>query len=110
MNFHFPKRFKYLRRSRNLAQRDLAELLAVNRSTISSYENNTRQPSLDTLLRIADVFGVSVDYLLGRTDSLGFESFALNGEEKALVYNLAFALSQNKLPLHQGRGGETLDV
>lgn len=101
MIFDFPERFRYLRQSKNLAQSQLANLIGVDRSTISSYESNIRQPSLDTLSRIADVFGVSTDYLLGRTDSLGFDSLALNGEEKALVYKLAFALSKKNLQLRQ---------
>ena len=49
----------------HLSQEQLARLLGVDRSTISSYESNVRQPPLDTLSRIADVFGVSTDYLLG---------------------------------------------
>ena len=64
MIFDFPERFRYLRQSKNLAQSQLASLIGVDRSTISSYESNIRQPSLDTLSRIADVFGVSTDYLL----------------------------------------------
>ncbi|RKJ41156.1 XRE family transcriptional regulator [Acutalibacter sp. 1XD8-33] len=68
MVFLFSSRLKPLRQSMNLAQEQLACLLGVDRSTISSYESNMRQPSLDTLWRIADVFGVSTDYLLGRTN------------------------------------------
>ena len=101
MIFDFPERFRYLRQSKNLAQSQLANLIGVDRSTISSYESNIRQPSLDTLSRISDVFGVSTDYLLGRTDSLGFDSLTLNGEEKALAYQLAFAMSKKNLQLRQ---------
>jgi len=110
MNFHFPKRFKYLRQSNNLAQGQLARLIGVDRSTISSYESNMRQPSLDTLSRIADVFGVSTDYLLGRTDTLAFETLALNGEEKAILYKLAFMLSEKKMRLSQLQEQEVYDV
>lgn len=101
MIFDFPERFRYLRQSKNLAQSQLASLIGVDRTTISSYESNTRQPSLDTLSRIADIFGVSTDYLLGRNDSLGFDSLSLSGEEKALVYKLAFALSEKNLQLRR---------
>ena len=101
MIFDFPERFRYLRKSKNLAQSQLANLIGVDRSTISSYESNIRQPSLDTLSRIADVFGVSTDYLLGRTDSLGSDSPTLNAEEKALAYTLAFPLSKKNLQLRQ---------
>jgi len=103
MIFHFPKRLKGLRQSMNLAQEQLASLIGVDRSTISSYESNMRQPSLDTLSRIADVFGVSTDYLLGRTDTLPFDTFHLNGEEMAILYKIAFAFSEKNLQMHQQR-------
>lgn len=110
MNYQFPKRFKYLRQSNNLAQGQLASLIGVDRSTISSYESNMRQPSLDTLLRIADVFGVSTDYLLGRTETLAFENLALQGEEKAILYKLAFVLSEKNLRLRLLREQEVFDA
>ena len=110
MIFDFPERFRYLRQSKNLAQSQLASLIGVDRTTISSYESNTRQPSLDTLSRIADVFGVSTDYLLGRNDSLGFDSLALSGEEKALVYKLAFVLSEKNMQLRQLQEEGEFDV
>ena len=42
--------------------------LNTNQNTISRYETGTREPSISELVRIADYFNVSVDYLLGRTD------------------------------------------
>lgn len=94
MIYHLPERIKKLRQSMNLPQEQLARLLGVDRSTISSYESNMRQPSLDTLLRIADVFGVTTDYLLGRTNDLSFDMFDLTGEDKALLYKLASTLAE----------------
>lgn len=89
MIFLFPTRLKALRQSMNLPQEQLAHLLGVDRSTISSYESSMRQPSLDTLSRIADVFGVSTDYLLGRTNNRSFDAFALEGEDTAALYRVA---------------------
>lgn len=89
MIFLFPTRLKALRQSMNLPQEQLARLLNVDRSTISSYESSMRQPSLDTLSRIADVFGVSTDYLLGRTNNCSFDAFALEGEDTAALYKVA---------------------
>lgn len=43
--------------------------LSLNQNTISRYENEERQADYDTLIRIADYFDVSLDYLLGRTDN-----------------------------------------
>ena len=65
MNF----RLKQLRKERKLSQLQLAFDLNMNQNTVSRYENLERQADYDTLIRFADYFGVSLDYLLGRTDS-----------------------------------------
>lgn len=59
---------KMLRRSRNLTQNEVAEILNVSLSSYQKYERdkNSVIPSLDVLIRIADFYGVSIDYLLGR--------------------------------------------
>ena len=57
-----------LREQYNMLQEELACILCVDRSTIAKYECNLREPDLKTLIHIADVFDVSVDYLLGRTN------------------------------------------
>ena len=62
-------RFKELRKSKNITQLKLALDLNMNQNTISRYENGERQPSLSDLIKIADYFGVSIDYILGRTDN-----------------------------------------
>jgi methanogenic corrinoid protein MtbC1/DNA-binding XRE family transcriptional regulator len=56
-----------LRKERNLRQVDLASDLGLAQTTIANYEQHTRFPDEDTLGRIATYFGVSLDYLLGRT-------------------------------------------
>ena len=101
MIFLFPTRLKALRQSMNLPQEQLAHLLGVDRSTISSYESSMRQPSLGTLSRIADVFGVSTDYLLGRTNDLSFDVFALEGEETAVLYKAAAIFAEKNRLIHQ---------
>lgn len=58
-----------LRRDKNLTQKQLAEIIYVTPGTISNYENNTHYPDVEKLLALVDYFGVSVDYLLGRTNS-----------------------------------------
>lgn len=64
----FPKRLTYLRRRAGLTQEKLAELICISRPTVSLYESGKREPNLETLTRIADLFNVSVDYLIGRAD------------------------------------------
>lgn len=95
---------KVAKRRRNVtnrSQKQLARLLRVDRSTISSYESSIRQPPLDTLSRIADVFGVSTDYLLGRASNLSFDIFDLTGEDTALLYNMASKLTEKNRRIRQ---------
>jgi transcriptional regulator with XRE-family HTH domain len=85
----------------HLSQEQVARLLGVDRSTISSYESNVRQPPLDTLSRIADVFGVSTDYLLGRTSDLSFGLFDLSEEDQALLNQMASKLMEKNRRIRQ---------
>ena len=61
-------RLKKLRKERNISQLKLALDLNMNQNTISRYENKDREADYETLIKIADYFNVSIDYLLGRTD------------------------------------------
>ena len=54
-----------LRMARNLSQVDLAKALGVTKQSISNWENNNIQPSIDMLVHLAKFFSVSTDYLLG---------------------------------------------
>lgn len=58
-----------LRRGRDLSQRKLASALHVSQALLSHYENGSREPGLGFVCRACDYFGVSADFLLGRTDS-----------------------------------------
>ncbi len=62
----FAIRMKNLRLSKGLNQVQLAEKLGVKKQSISNWENDNIMPSIDMLIRIADFFHVSTDYLLGR--------------------------------------------
>ena len=63
-------RIKELRKSKKLTMSELGELVGgLAQSTISLYESGKRQPDQATLIKIADFFGVTVDYLLGREPS-----------------------------------------
>lgn len=62
-------RLKELRNKRHISQVKLAMDLNMNQNSISRYENGEREADYETLIAFADYFGVSVDYLLGRTDN-----------------------------------------
>ena len=57
----------HLRTKRHIGQKEFASYLHVSVSTVSNYENNVHQPDVPTLIKIADYFNVSTDYLLNRT-------------------------------------------
>lgn len=63
------ERLRRLRESVKLSQVKMAELLGVKQSSINRYEQGQSTPSLETLVRYADYFDVSLDYLLARTDN-----------------------------------------
>lgn len=69
------ERIKDLRKKSKLTQTELANMLGVTKSTVAAYENNTRLPSYDVLLKMARIFKVSTDYLLTgrRNDQLEIE-------------------------------------
>lgn len=62
-------RLKELRKQKHISQIKLAMDLSVSQNTISRYEQGEREAGYDMLVRIADYFNVSVDYLLERTDN-----------------------------------------
>lgn len=63
------ERLRRLRESVKLSQVKMAELFGVKQSSINRYEQGQSAPSLETLVRYADYFDVSLDYLLARTDN-----------------------------------------
>ena len=61
-------RFKEARIQSGISQKDAAEQLQVSAATVNNWESGRRLPTIDTLEKMADLYGVSTDYLLGRTD------------------------------------------
>ncbi|TKI49852.1 MULTISPECIES: helix-turn-helix domain-containing protein [Lysinibacillus] len=64
-------RLKYLRKSNNKTQQDIADILGITRPAYTAYEQGKRNPDYEILEKIADYYNVSIDYLLGRTDNKG---------------------------------------
>ena len=62
-------RLKELRKKHKISQLKLAMDLNMNQNSISRYENGEREADYSTLIRFADYFNVSIDYLLERTDN-----------------------------------------
>lgn len=78
-----------LRVEKNLSQVDLANILQVSHRSIGRWEQGLNEPTMSYLIKLADYFDVTVDYLVGRTDDFGFVSgqngTSLSADEHALV-------------------------
>lgn len=64
----FSERLRTLRQKHEYRQKDIADRLGVSESAYGYYEQGRREPSQEALIKLAEIFDVTVDYLLGRTD------------------------------------------
>ncbi|MDF2571146.1 MAG: DNA-binding protein [Sporomusa sp.] len=64
----YAVRLAKLRNNKGLTQQQVADITGLTRARLNNYEQGVREPDYDTLLRLADFFGVTTDHLLGRTD------------------------------------------
>lgn len=83
-------KLKELRNEKNLTLNKLSEKINISPQVLSRYERGDREPDIKTLITLSDFFGVSVDYLIGRTDDFGVikkaaELPALTREETELL-------------------------
>lgn len=74
---------KDIRAKRNYTQQYVADYLGCSAVVYSRYETGVRQPSIEMLLKMAELFGVTVDYLLGRQQD---ETSTLSSYETELIY------------------------
>lgn len=63
------ERIKNLREDNDLTQQNLAEYLSISRSTYRNYENGDRNIPIEILIKIADFYKVSLDYIVGRSSN-----------------------------------------
>ena len=97
MDNKFPERLKQLRLEKGDSLRDLAKRFGMNAASFSNYELGKNEPKLSMVEKLAEYYGVSVDYLLGRVDNLR-KPVEIEDEE---LYNIA--LLADKLPPEERR-------
>lgn len=91
----FGNILKTLRIRNQLTQAQLATRLSLTKSVISAYETGLRLPSYDVLIRIAQIFNVSTDYLLGLEQRQEIDLSGLTKEEIDAILNLINAMKKN---------------
>lgn len=83
------KNIKLLREEQGISQQKLADVIGMSQSSINGYENSKVEPDIATLIKIANYFETSVDYIVENTHIRRrieeVSEFALNGREAALI-------------------------
>ena len=90
------ERIRKLRLERNWSQVDLAKKLNVTKQSVSNWKNDNIQPSIEMLVKLAGVFSVSTDYLLGLEDRRYLEITGLTDEEIGHIQLVIGDLTQKK--------------
>jgi transcriptional regulator with XRE-family HTH domain len=86
---HFGERLQKLRTENKLTQKQLAVQLGLAVSAVSSYESGNRYPTYPTLIKLARLFHVSTDYLLGLDTARQLDISDLDAEATELIVQLA---------------------
>ena len=85
MIYALNENIKRLRLSHGLNQVAFGKMLGVTKQCVSNWENDNVLPSIEMLVKIADVFGVSTDYLLGRSTDVSIDVSELSEEQVAHI-------------------------
>ena len=93
----FGCRLKNLRIHAGLTQVQVSERLNLSKSVISAYENGNRLPSYDILIKIARIFNVTTDYLLGVDAQDGTDLSGLAEDEKAALVQLIKVMRNRRI-------------
>ena len=93
-------RLKGLRDASGLTQRQVAQRLGLVPSAVCAYENGSRLPSYSVLIRLAGLFHVSTDYLLGLENTPKMDLSGLTQEEAEAIFRLADLLRQKGRSSH----------
>ena len=96
--FDFGMRIQQLRMSHNMSQTALGKKIQRSKSVICGYENNVRIPPLDVLVKIAVLFNVSLDYLVGIDKNEMVSLEGLSEGQKQTVYSLVKEFKKGPVP------------
>ena len=88
------KRLRQLRQNSRLKQDQVANWIGVNKNTICSYENDVRQPSYEILVKLAGIYRVSTDYLLGCESKRTVDVSGLTPKEIQMISELVASMTE----------------
>ena len=85
---NFGDNLKHLRKASNLTQKELGSRIGLSKAVVSKYENGMGYPTFDVLVRIAQYFGVTTDYLLGVDAGKTVNVSGLLDSQIATIHNI----------------------
>lgn len=94
--YTFGTRLRTLRKNLNLTQQELADYLGVSKSMLSYYESSSRYPSYDILIKIARIFRVTTDYLLGVNHGTTIDVTDLLPEDISVLLSVAESMRKKE--------------
>lgn len=87
------KKIRELRENRNWSQSDMANRLKITRAAVNAWEMNVSNPSIDMLIRLADIFNVTTDHILGLNKNCCLDVTKLSKNDFHLICELVDSLS-----------------
>ena len=93
----YLKKLKDFRKSKDITQEQMSQILNLGSTTYKNYENNITEPSIGTLIKLADYFNITLDELVGRPTSL-INKMLLTDQERSIIEKvLAMDIKQQEL-------------
>ncbi len=108
--YDFGLLLRHLREEKGLTQAQLAEKINRSKTVISKYENNTETPTLDTLIQLAVIFNVSLDYLAGISTKRAVTLDGLSQEQIDIILLMVQMFKNGKSAKFRGLTKEQLDL
>ncbi len=93
---NFSENIKKLRQQQHMTQKELAERIGISKAMISAYETEMRYPSYDVLIKLATIFNVTTDFLLGLEKQNTVDITDLDEEEIQVVINFISVCKKRK--------------
>lgn len=95
--FDFGLRIRQLREERGWSQKELGQRIGVSKQPVFSYEANVQMPPLERAKRIAEIFGVSLDYLVGWESDPSLRLHNLTDRQREALFRFIEAFAPNQL-------------
>lgn len=104
------EKLRELRLAHHLSQEEVAKRIWTSKAVISGYELSTRSPSYTNLIRLAKLYGVTTDYLLGMTEARTVDVTGLTDEQLRILAEIAeeFKKANRKMKIPFRRRGDAL--